>query len=113
MISFFSPGDRPVGTVILPDADVKVFLTATAEQRAKRRYKELTEKGQDVDYETVYSDLVARDKADETRAAAPLRAADDAIPFDNSEVGIEEGIDWLVGRVTERCAEKLEKLKRT
>ena len=104
---------RDIGTVILPDADVKVFLTATAEQRAKRRYKELTEKGQDVDYETVYSDLVARDKADETRAAAPLRAADDAIPFDNSEVGIEEGIDWLVGRVTERCAEKLEKLKRT
>lgn len=103
---------RDIGTVILHDADVKVFLTATAEQRAKRRYKELIEKGQTVDYETVYSDLVARDRADETRAAAPLRAADDAIPFDNSEIGIEEGIDWLIARVKERCPEKLAALKR-
>lgn len=103
---------RDIGTVILPHADVKIFLTATAEQRAKRRYKELKEKGQDVDYETVKAELIARDKADETRAAAPLKAADDAIPFDNSEVGIEEGIDWLLERVKERCADKLESLKR-
>ena len=103
---------RDIGTVILPEADVKIFLTATADQRAKRRWKELREKGQDVDYETVKAELIARDKADETRAAAPLKAADDSIPFDNSEVGIEEGIDWLVGKVREKCAGKLEALKR-
>ncbi len=70
---------RDIGTVVLPNANIKIFLTATSEDRAQRRFEELLQKGQDVKYEDVLSDVITRDKNDETRAAAPLKAADDAI----------------------------------
>jgi cytidylate kinase len=75
---------RDIGTVILPDADVKIFLTASDEVRALRRYRELSAKGQDVALEKVRSDMTQRDKNDSTRAAAPAIAAPDAVMLDNS-----------------------------
>ena len=81
---------RDIGTVILPDAEVKIFLTASPEARADRRYKELLARGQDVTYESVYAEMVERDKNDSTRATAPCVPADDAIMLDNSKL-TEEG----------------------
>lgn len=80
---------RDIGSVVLPDADVKIFLTASDEVRAKRRLLELTEKGQKVTFEEVLSDMKARDLADSTRAAAPLKMADDAVFLDNSALDFE------------------------
>jgi len=84
---------RDIGTVVLPDADVKIFLTASDEVRAKRRLLELTEKGQSVTFEEVLSDMRARDLADSTRAAAPLKKADDAILLDNSKLDFDGTVD--------------------
>lgn len=81
---------RDIGTVILPDADVKIFLSASAEKRADRRYKELCERGEQVDYETLLAEIRERDERDSTRDVAPLRPAEDAVLLDNSELGIEE-----------------------
>ena len=75
---------RDIGTVILPDAQLKVFLTATAEERAMRRTNELIEKGQKADYEQVLADIKERDDRDSNRAIAPLKPADDAIMFNNT-----------------------------
>ncbi len=80
---------RDIGTVVLPDADVKIFLTASDEVRAERRLKELLEKGQTVTFEEVLSDMRARDLADSTRAAAPLKMADDAKLLDNSTLDFD------------------------
>lgn len=77
---------RDIGTVILPDAEVKVFLTASPEARAKRRYEELLARGQVVEYEQVYSEMVERDKNDSTRAVAPCVPAKDAVHLDNSKL---------------------------
>jgi cytidylate kinase len=77
---------------VLPDADVKLFLVANSENRAKRRYKELLEKGQNVSYEEVLSDMIQRDKNDSERQTAPCVAAPDAILFDNSALTLEETI---------------------
>ena len=84
---------RDIGTVILPDADVKIFLTATPEGRAKRRYLELLEKGVDAKYEDVLADMRARDAADSTRDVAPAVAAPDAIVFDNSACDLRQTVD--------------------
>ena len=84
---------RDIGTVVLPDAEVKIFLTASPETRAKRRYKELLEKGEKVIYEDVYNAIIERDKNDSTRAAAPLKQASDAILLDSSELSLEETIE--------------------
>lgn len=84
---------RDIGTVVLPDADVKIFLTASDEVRAKRRLLELTEKGQKVTFEEVLADMRARDLADSTRAAAPLKMADDAVLLDNSELDFDGTVD--------------------
>ena len=81
---------RDIGTVILPDAEVKIFLTASPEARAKRRYEELKAKGKDVSYEQVYTEMVERDKNDSTRDIAPCVPADDAILLDNSDMTAEE-----------------------
>ena len=81
---------RDIGTVILPDAEVKIFLTASPEARAKRRYEELRAKGSDVTYESVYSEMVERDRNDSTRALAPCVQAEDAILLDNSALSAEE-----------------------
>ncbi len=84
---------RDIGTVVLPDADVKIFLSASDEVRAERRVKELTEKGQTVTFEEVLADMRARDLADSTRAAAPLKKADDAVLLDNSDLDFEGTVE--------------------
>ena len=81
---------RDIGTVVLPDAPVKVYLTASAEVRADRRYKELIAKGEDVRFEDVYIDVVKRDEADMTRKIAPLKCADDAEVLDCSYLTIDQ-----------------------
>ncbi len=87
---------RDIGTVVLPNADVKIFLTASPEARAERRFKELTEKGMDVKYEDVLSDMIKRDYDDSHRAIAPLKQADDAILCDTSNIGLEESIALII-----------------
>lgn len=80
---------RDIGSVVLPNADVKIFLTARDEVRAKRRYDELINKGQKVGFDEVLSDMQKRDLADSTRAAAPLKQADDAVLLDNSDLDFD------------------------
>ncbi|WP_343561082.1 (d)CMP kinase [Kiloniella sp. b19] len=80
---------RDIGTVICPDADVKLFITASDEVRAERRYKELLAKGEEAIYARVLEDLQARDKRDSSRATAPLKAAEDAVTLDTSALDIE------------------------
>ena len=84
---------RDIGTVVLPDADVKIFLTASAEVRAHRRWKELREKGIHTPFDEVLRDIEYRDRQDSTRAAAPLRAADDAVTIDNSELSFDGSVE--------------------
>ena len=86
---------RDIGTVVLPKADVKIFLTASAEARAQRRAKELAEKGQPADFATVLADIRQRDYQDSHRAVAPLKQADDAILVDTSSIGLQESFDLL------------------
>ena len=93
---------RDIGTVILPDAEVKIFMTASPECRAMRRYKELIERGQDVKYEDVLAEMNARDGADSSRAIAPTKAADDAILLDNSGLSLEENVDAVIEIVKQR-----------
>ncbi len=97
---------RDIGTVILPDADVKIFLTASNEIRARRRVAELIEKGMPASYEEVLSDMEKRDEKDRTRSVAPAVAAPDAIPFDNSYNGFEEATDALMMVIREALAKK-------
>ena len=92
---------RDIGTVVLPDADVKIFLTASPEARAERRFKELTEKGMDVKYEDVLADMIKRDYDDSHRAIAPLKQADDAILCDTSNIGLEESIELIIRTIKE------------
>ena len=93
---------RDIGTVILPDADVKIFLTASIEARARRRYIELTEKGQSVVYEDVLREMELRDGNDRNRAVAPAIPAPDALFFDNSGMTIEEGVDAILAIIREK-----------
>ena len=95
---------RDIGTVVLPEAELKIFLTASAEARAARRYKELLEKGQNVTYEEVLRDIVLRDEQDMNRAAAPLKKADDAIVADTSGLNLEESFALLCDIVITRLA---------
>lgn len=87
---------RDIGTHVLPDAEVKIFLTASPEIRAQRRYKELLEKGMDVAYDKVLADIIDRDEQDRTRAASPLRQADDAVLLDTSELAFDESVDAVL-----------------
>ena len=84
---------RDIGTVILPDAEVKIFLTASPEARARRRYLELQQKGENVTLDEVMADMIQRDRDDTTRAEAPLRQAEDAVLVDTSELTLEESMD--------------------
>lgn len=93
---------RDIGTVVLPDADVKIFLTASPEIRAKRRYDELRAKGREVTFEEVLDDLNKRDYDDSHRAAAPLRVADDAVTADTSMLDFERSVDLVCGLIKER-----------
>lgn len=97
---------RDIGTVILPDAPVKIFLTASAETRAERRYLELREKGQQVTRERVLHDVVERDRQDMTRAVAPLRQAADAVLLDTSDMTLEQSIQAVL-QIIEKKIEDL------
>lgn len=92
---------RDIGTVVLPNADVKIFLTATPEARAERRYKELIEKGMDVKYEDILNDVKTRDYNDSHREIAPLKQADDAVLADTTEIGLQESIDLIIKIIKE------------
>lgn len=93
---------RDIGTVVLPDADVKIFLTASAEIRAKRRLLELQQRGQQADYATILHDVEQRDEQDRTRAIAPLRQAEDAVLVDTSELNLEESLQAMLKIAGER-----------
>ena len=87
---------RDIGTVVLPDADVKVYLTASVEVRAQRRYKELIEKGQEADLEKIKKDIEERDYRDMNRDIAPLRQAEDAVLVDSSDMTIDESVQAIL-----------------
>ena len=93
---------RDIGTVVFPDAEVKFFLTARPEVRAKRRFDELTTKGQRVTLEDTLAEVRRRDEQDTTRAVAPLRQAEDALLIDNSDFGVDETVARMAARVRER-----------
>ena len=97
---------RDIGTVILPDAEVKIFMTASAECRAMRRYKELCDKGQSVRYEDVFAEMNERDHNDSTRDVAPTAAAADAVLLDNSELTFEESVAAVIAIVKEKTEAK-------
>lgn len=92
---------RDIGTTVLPDAELKIFVTASPEVRAKRRYTELLQKGEKVDYEAVLQNINDRDRIDSTRAVSPLRRADDALLLDNSDMTLDEQQAWINARVDE------------
>ncbi len=92
---------RDIGTYVLPDAEVKIFLTASVEERARRRFAELVEKGTDADFETVKKDIIYRDKNDSEREFAPLRKAEDATLVDTSDMTVEEVIDTVTKMIKE------------
>lgn len=87
---------RDIGTVVFPDAELKIFLTARSEVRAKRRMDELKEKGEDVDFKEVIKNIEKRDLIDSTRLESPLKKADDALVLDNSDITIEQQNEWLL-----------------
>lgn len=87
---------RDIGTVVFPDAELKLFMTASPEKRATRRYKELLDKGEDVTYEDVLKNVQHRDYVDTHRQISPLKKAEDAITFDNSDMGLEEQFDRVL-----------------
>ncbi len=93
---------RDIGTVVLPDAQIKIYLTASAEARADRRYKELIEKGQDVNYDTILKDIELRDYQDTHREIAPLKKAEDAILVDTTKLNLEESIEYMLKTIKER-----------
>ena len=97
---------RDIGTVILPDADVKIFLTASAEARATRRVAQLAEKGEIVGFDEILASIKERDERDSGRDVAPLRAADDAVTLDSSDMTLEESIEAAKNIVVEKLSEK-------
>lgn len=90
---------RDIGTVVLPNADLKIFLTASPEARADRRFKELMEKPDAPTYEEVLADIIKRDHDDSTRAIAPLKQADDAVLCDTTKLSLEESVDTIIGMI--------------
>lgn len=95
---------RDIGTTVFPNAELKIFVNASAETRAMRRHKELLEKGQQTTYEEVLANVMTRDHIDETREESPLRCAEDAIVLDNSTMTIDEQDAWLIDRFNETIA---------
>ena len=93
---------RDIGTVIMPDAQVKIFLSADINERAERRYNELTAKGQNVEYEAILNDMIRRDKNDSERDIAPLKPADDAVLFNNSGLEENETLDSVLKIIREK-----------
>lgn len=93
---------RDIGTYVLPNADLKIFLTASIDERAKRRYKELLEKGIECDFEQLKDEIALRDKQDMEREFAPLKQADDAILVDTSDKTLEQSIDFVLDLIKEK-----------
>ena len=89
---------RDIGTVVFPDAELKIFMTADAQVRAERRYAELTAKGDNVTMAEILENVISRDKADMERAISPLRQAEDAVVLDNSYMSVEEQMAWFMER---------------
>lgn len=92
---------RDIGTVVFPDAELKLFMTAKPEVRAQRRYNELKEKGVSVSFEEVFKNVQERDRIDSTRKESPLRQAEDALVLDNSALTREEQLNWIVQKANE------------
>lgn len=90
---------RDIGTIVFPDADVKVFMDASVEMRARRRYEELQEKDPDVSFEDVLADIRARDERDVSRELSPLRQAEDTIEIDTSEIDVREQVEMVIQEV--------------
>lgn len=96
---------RDIGTVVFPQAELKFFMTASAQTRAQRRFEELQEKGEEVSYEAVLQNIEERDRVDSTRKDSPLRMADDAIEIDNSTLSLEEQFEKMMKIAQNRIAE--------
>lgn len=96
---------RDIGTVVFPDADLKIFMTAAVDIRAKRRYDELRGKNIDVDLEEVKMNIISRDIADENRDISPLRRADDAIVLDNSRMTVDQQMEWVMKIIRQKINE--------
>ena len=97
---------RDIGTVVLPDAELKVFMTADPETRAYRRLRELQLAGKDVSYDDVLDNVLSRDRIDSERAVAPLRQAEDAVVVDNSDLTVEEQFNFLLSLARTRMADR-------
>ena len=97
---------RDIGTVVFPHAELKIFVTASAEVRAQRRYDELTAKGEKCNYEEILENVKERDRIDSTREASPLRQAEDAIVLDNTHMTIPEQENWLMEEYKKRTEEE-------
>ena len=93
---------RDIGTVVLPDADVKIFLTASAEERANRRFKELSEKPDCPPYDDILKDIIQRDYQDMHRETSPLKQADDAVLVDTTKLDLEESADEIIRIINEK-----------
>ena len=91
---------RDIGATVIPDAEVKIFMTASPEVRAKRRYEQLLAAGKEADYDTIFNEIQARDYQDSHREVSPLRPADDAVFLDTSDMSIEENIDAVADIIT-------------
>lgn len=94
---------RDIGTVVLPNADVKIYMVASVEARAKRRFNEYVQKGITADYDTIYQDIVQRDYQDTHRKASPLKKANDAIEIDTSHMCIDEVVEKITGIIADKC----------
>ena len=97
---------RDIGTTVFPDAEMKVFVTASAEVRAQRRYDELTARGDKANYNEILENVLQRDHIDQTREISPLKRADDALLLDNSNLTREEQMEWLIeefNKLTTEC----------
>jgi len=95
---------RDIGTVVFPNAELKIFVTAAAEVRARRRFDELTSNGEHISYSEILLNILERDLIDSTREASPLRKADDALVLDNSYMSRDEQLEWVLEKVNDRLA---------
>lgn len=96
---------RDIGTIVFPQAELKIFMTASAEKRAQRRYKEMIDNGVQIEYDTVLENVTSRDHLDTTRADSPLVKAEDAVEIDNSNMTVEETYALAMGYVKDKLAE--------
>ena len=96
---------RDIGTVVFPQAELKIFMTASAEKRAHRRYKEMVDNGVQIEYESVLENVTSRDHLDTTRADSPLIKADDAIEIDNSDMTVEQTYEMAMNLVQKTLSE--------